>query len=73
MSYDDLLEAKTYITSRTNIQPEVGVICGSGLGGLVDQLDPEPARSIISYRDIPHFPEVSGKGPHSAAHHELRH
>ena len=60
MDYDQLLEARDYIQSQTSVKPEFGVICGSGLGGLAEQLDAEPAPRVISYSDIPHFPAVSG-------------
>ena len=62
VSYDDLLQARDYITSQTSIRPEIGVICGSGLGGLADDLDVEPSATVISYQNIPHFPAVSGSG-----------
>ncbi|KAF2841449.1 hypothetical protein M501DRAFT_969933 [Patellaria atrata CBS 101060] len=39
-----------------NLQyPKVAIICGSGLGGLVDTIHAEP-RAEIPYSDIPHFP-----------------
>jgi purine-nucleoside phosphorylase len=62
VSYDDLLQARDYITSQTSIRPEIGVICGSGLGGLADDLDVEPSATVISYQNIPHFPAVSVAG-----------
>lgn len=41
--------------------PVLGIICGSGLGGLADTLQPEPApRKAISYEDIPGFPVSRG-------------
>jgi hypothetical protein len=62
VDYDQLLEARDYIQSQTSVKPEFGVICGSGLGGLAEQLDAEPAPRVISYSDIPHFPAVSVEG-----------
>jgi inosine/guanosine/xanthosine phosphorylase family protein len=35
--------------------PRVAMVLGSGLGGVVDLLDPEP-RVTVPYRDIPHVP-----------------
>jgi len=35
--------------------PRVAMVLGSGLGGVVDLLDPEP-RVVVPYRDIPHIP-----------------
>lgn len=60
VSYEDLVQARDYILSQTDIRPEIGVICGSGLGGLVDQLDSTHQPTVISYKTIPHFPAVSG-------------
>ena len=60
VGYDQLVEARDYILSRTSVRPEFGVICGSGLGGLAEQLDAQPAPCVVSYTDIPHFPAVSG-------------
>ena len=62
VSYDDLLQARDYIRRHTSIRPEIGVICGSGLGGLANHMDAEPPALVISYENIPHFPSVSGRG-----------
>ena len=40
--------------------PPIGIICGSGLGGLSGVVMPEP-RCDINYSDIPHFPRSTGK------------
>ena len=45
-----------YLLSRLSIdlkEVQVGIICGSGLGGLVNCFDSE--RIEIDYKDIPHF------------------
>ncbi len=41
--------------------PQVAVVLGSGLGGVVELLDPEP-RLHLSYRDIPNVPAASVAG-----------
>lgn len=46
-------EAVRYIRSRTTVQPGVGIILGTGLGGLVAEIEDGVA---IDYQDIPHFP-----------------
>jgi purine-nucleoside phosphorylase len=46
-AFDD---AVAYIRSKSSLQPEVGVILGSGLGNVVDAVDIETA---IPYADIP--------------------
>ena len=40
-------------------QPIVGIICGSGLGGLAKTVHPEP-RIEKDYEQIPHFPSSTG-------------
>ena len=40
-------------------KPRLGIICGSGLGGLADTVLSQP-RHEISYSTIPHFPSSSG-------------
>jgi purine-nucleoside phosphorylase len=46
-------EAVAYIRHYTQSVPPVGIILGTGLGGLVTEIDTE---IIIDYADIPHFP-----------------
>lgn len=40
-------------------KPVVGIICGSGLGGLAESVLPHP-RHEIRYADIPNFPQTTG-------------
>jgi purine-nucleoside phosphorylase len=58
-----LQEAADYIRDQMNHQyePEFGIILGTGLGGLVEELE---IRHSLSYADIPHFP-VSTVESHS--------
>jgi purine-nucleoside phosphorylase len=51
--YDQVQEAARAVRSRWNGQPTVGVILGTGLGGLTEEIQTEAA---IPYGDIPHFP-----------------
>ena len=46
-------EAAAYIRSRTRHTPTIGLVLGSGLGPLVEQIE---AADKIPYGDIPHFP-----------------
>lgn len=48
-----LQEAVDFIHSKTNTKPQFGVILGTGLGGLVNDIENQFA---IDYSDIPHFP-----------------
>jgi purine-nucleoside phosphorylase len=41
--------------------PRVAIVLGSGLGGVVDLLDPEP-RLVIPYREIPNVPVTTVAG-----------
>ena len=50
-----------YIKSRTNVEPTIGIILGTGLGGLVKEIN---VIDEIPYQDIPNFP-VSTVESHS--------
>lgn len=52
-------EAATYLTQTSKVRPKVGLILGSGLGSLADQIQ-EADR--IDYGDIPHFPVSTVEG-----------
>ncbi len=52
-------ETVAFIQSRTNLQPIAGIILGSGLGGLVNDLNIEVS---LPYEEIPHFPVSTVKG-----------
>ncbi len=52
-------ETVEFLNANTKIRPEVGIILGTGLGGLVNEIDIEDS---ISYTDIPHFPVSTVEG-----------
>lgn len=52
-------EAAQYISSKSSIQPEIGLILGSGLGVLADLIEDGVS---IPYQDIPHFPVSTVEG-----------
>jgi len=52
-------EASSFIRSRTNVQPQIGLILGSGLGELAEDIQ-EAER--IPYAAIPHFPVSTVEG-----------
>ncbi|MGL5963446.1 MAG: purine-nucleoside phosphorylase [Fusobacteriaceae bacterium] len=56
---EKLKEAVKYIESRTDYKPEIGLILGSGLGSLADEIE---EAVVIPYSEIPNFPvsNVSG-------------
>jgi purine-nucleoside phosphorylase len=51
--------AADYISSRINIAPQIGLILGSGLGALADEITDAVK---IDYQDIPHFPVSTVEG-----------
>ncbi len=57
----EINEAVAYLEQQTDVQPDLGIILGTGLGGLVDEIS---IIETISYEDIPHFP-VSTVESHS--------
>lgn len=52
-------EATEYIRSVTQITPDIGLVLGSGLNVLGDEIS-EPI--FIPYEDIPHFPQATVSG-----------
>ncbi len=46
-------EAVRYILARTKLMPQMGIILGTGLGGLAEKIK---AQGSVSYENIPHFP-----------------
>src|SRR5437763_4331425 len=52
--FDQIQEAKSLLQSRWTGQPKVGIILGTGLGGLAEDIKADVA---LPYGDIPHFPQ----------------
>jgi len=52
-------ETCDYLRNQTDIQPTIGIILGSGLGGLVEEIN---ITDEILYQDIPHFPLSTVEG-----------
>jgi purine-nucleoside phosphorylase len=48
-----ITETAAFLQQRTKFAPQVGIILGTGLGALVDDIATE---TTVSYEDIPHFP-----------------
>ena len=46
-------EAVKFLRTKTSAQPAIGIILGTGLGGLVKDIEIE---TVVDYGDIPHFP-----------------
>lgn len=56
---DKINEARDYIAKKAGVKPKLGLILGSGLGTLADEIED---RVVIPYRDIPHFPVSTVEG-----------
>lgn len=52
-------EARDYIKTKTDFKPDLGLILGSGLGTLADEIE-NPI--IINYEEIPNFPVSTVEG-----------
>jgi len=59
ISYEIVKESSDYILAETNHKPKIGIICGSGLGGLADMIQDA---DIFAYEEIPNFPVVTVPG-----------
>ena len=46
-------EGTEFIKEKTSLKPEIGIILGTGLGGLAKEIDIE---TTLPYKEIPHFP-----------------
>ena len=53
MLYEQIQEAREFIGNKANFQPKYGIILGTGLGNLSDEIKVE---AEIPYKEIPHFP-----------------
>jgi purine-nucleoside phosphorylase len=51
--YDQIQEATRAVRARWDGKPRVGIILGTGLGGLVEEIKTE---TFFHYADVPHFP-----------------
>lgn len=54
MLFDRIQQAATFIQSKWNGQPKIGIILGTGLGELANDIQ---ADLKIPYEQIPHFPQ----------------
>ena len=54
-----VFRAAEYIRNKTDFEPEIGIILGSGLGGLAEKIE-NPL--FIDYKDIPSFPVSTAPG-----------
>lgn len=59
MSYETYQACAEFLKSKTSVSPKIGIILGSGLGGLVKEVE---ITEKISYADIPDFPVSTVEG-----------
>ena len=52
-------ETATFIQKQIDASPEIGIILGTGLGGIVNEIN---VKQSIAYEDIPHFPISTVEG-----------
>ncbi len=50
---EQIKEATSYIDNKVFFKPQYGIILGTGLGNLVNEID---VKFQLEYKDIPHFP-----------------
>ena len=58
-TYEDYQNTAKWLLCRTNHRPQVAVICGSGLGNLVNKLTEAES---FDYSEIPNFSQSTGTG-----------
>ena len=52
-------ETASFISNKTKFNPEIGIILGTGLGGLVSEIE---IKHTIPYNEIPNFPVSTVEG-----------
>lgn len=58
---ETIKETVSFINKKTKLKPEVAIILGTGLGGLVDDID---IQFSLNYEEIPNFPVSTAPGHH---------
>lgn len=56
---DQINETTQFIQTKINLKPQIGIILGSGLGEIADAVE-NP--TILSFKDIPHWPQSTVPG-----------
>lgn len=59
MNYENIMEAASYLKTKFTATPKIGLILGSGLGVLADEIE-NPVK--IPYNEIPNFPVSTVEG-----------
>lgn len=59
--YEACTATADWLLNHAPVRPLVGIVCGSGLGGLAEMLKDQ---KVFSYSDIPNFPKSTGETDH---------
>lgn len=59
--YEACKATADWLLEHAPVRPLVGIVCGSGLGGLADMLKDQ---KFFSYSEIPNFPKSTGELRH---------
>lgn len=59
MTFEEIKETADYLKNKTGFKPTTGIILGTGLGALVNDVDIETG---VPYEEIPHFPVSTVEG-----------
>ncbi|MEM9023293.1 MAG: purine-nucleoside phosphorylase [Bacteroidota bacterium] len=60
---EKIKETAEFLQTKVDLQPKVGIVLGTGLGGLVNEIDPV---ARLSYDQIPNFPVSTVEGHQGA-------
>ena len=58
VEYSEVQRVTAYVMGKTTLRPTLGIICGSGLGDIADELE---SAQVIPYQEIDGFPECTGE------------
>ncbi|MCC8034651.1 MAG: purine-nucleoside phosphorylase [Rikenellaceae bacterium] len=61
MTLEQIRQSASFVHDRACFDPEIGIILGTGLGGVVDHIE---IKASIDYSDIPNFPVSTVEGHH---------
>jgi purine-nucleoside phosphorylase len=61
MLYEEIQEAIAFIRTKTGFEPRSGIVLGTGLGSLVEEVE---TVAVIDYSDIPHFASSTVESHH---------
>ena len=57
--FDQIQEAAAFVRGRWPVTPAAGIILGTGLGNLAEDV---ADKTVIPYGDVPHFPRSTAPG-----------